>query len=384
MTHSALAPIAFSMPWMTEADAAAVAEVVRSGRLSIGPKLEAFEEALAECCGTRHAVGVSSGTAGLHTILAALEIGPGDEVLVPSFTFNASVSVIFLAGATPVFVDIEPDTYNLDPQDVEAKISPRTRAILAVDVFGHPAEWDELERIAARHGLALIDDCCEALGARYRGRPLGSLGVAGCFGFYPNKPITTGEGGMITTDDDELARRARSIRNQGRSAMGQWLEHEALGYNYRMCEMAAALGASQLARLEELLAHRCRVAEGYRERLEGHAGIKRPASRAHVERCWFVYVVELSDGTDRTVVMERLNHRGIPTRAYFSPIHLQPYVQARLECHPRLAATGRAGALPRTEEIAARTVALPFHPQLEPAELDRVVDALLTAVAHER
>ncbi len=366
-------PISMSSPDIEEEDIRAVLGVLPTGRLSIGPKLEEFERGVAEWVGTRHAVGVSSGTAALHLIVKALGLGPGDEVLVPSFTFAASVNAILYERATPVFVDIEPQTFNLDPEDLASKVGERTRAILAVDVFGHPADWDAILDLARRHGLAAIDDSCEALGAEYRGTRLGRFGAAAAFAFYPNKQITTGEGGMIVTDDADLARVARSLRNQGRSEMGAWLEHERLGYNYRMDEMSAALGASQFRRLPVHLERRDRVARMYGERLAQEDLVLAPAALPWVRPSWFVYVVTLAPGLDRDPIMREMERRGIPVRAYFSPIHLQPYIRREiaLECV----------ALPVTEDIARRTVALPFHNRLTEGEVDRVVRALREAIA---
>lgn len=353
-----------------ERDERAVLEVLRSGVLGLGPAAEEFERRCAEVAGTQHAVAVSSGTAGLHLIVRALGIGPGDEVLVPSFTFAASVNAILYEGATPVFVDIEPDTCNLDPAEITARRTPKTKAVMVVDVFGHPADWDTIEEAA--NGLLLIDDCCEAIGATYRGRPVGSFGRAGCFAFYPNKQITTGEGGMIVTGDPELASLCRSLRNQGRGEMGAWLEHERLGFNYRMDEMSAALGVSQVARLGEFLAKRACVAEMYSERLGGFDWIRAAMVRADVTMSWFVYVATLSPGVDRDAVMETLAAEGIASRAYFSPLHLQPYIRERLGTH--------AGMLPVTEDVARRTLALPFHNNLAEEQVERVVAALERAV----
>ena len=252
--------IAMASADLDESDVEAVLAVLRSGRLALGPKIKEFERAVADYVGTRHAIAVSSGTAALHLIVKALGIGANDEVLVPSFTFAASVNAFLYEGATPVFVEIERDTYNLDPADLERKITPRTKAIMAVDVFGHPADWDAIGRVADRHGLKVIDDSCEALGASYKGTRLGRLGAAAAFAFYPNKQMTTGEGGVIVTDDDEIARLCRSLCNQGRGEMGAWLEHDRLGYNYRLDEMSAALGVSQLRRIEEFLVKREQVA----------------------------------------------------------------------------------------------------------------------------
>jgi perosamine synthetase len=357
---------------LEDSDIQAVLEVLRSGRLALGPKTGEFERSLAEYVGVRHAVAVSSGTAALHLVVKALGIGPGDEVLVPSFTFAASVNVILYEGATPVFVDVEPETYNLDPEDLERKVTSRTRAIMVVDVFGHPAEWETILEIAGRHGLRVIDDSCEALGAEYRGRKLGGFGEAAAFAFYPNKQMTTGEGGIVATDSDEVARLACSLRNQGRGEMGAWLEHERLGYNYRLDEMSAALGVSQLRRIEEFLRKRERVARMYTERLEGLDGVRPPRVKSHVRMSWFVYVVTLREGLERDPVIRSLAEQGVPARGYFSPVHLQPYVRERLG----------NGPLPVTESMARRTVALPFHNNLTGEQVSRVVEALARATGH--
>ncbi len=360
--------ISMSAPDITEDDVRVVAEVVRSGRLALGSQTEEFERRIAEYVGVKYAVAVSSGTTALHLIVRALGIGPGHEVLVPSFTFAASANVVLYEGATPVFVDVEPDTYNLDPSDLEHRITRRTKAIMAVDVFGHPAEWDDIARIAAKNGLKVIDDSCEAIGAEYRGRKLGPFGDAAAFAFYPNKQITTGEGGIIVTDSDELARLCRSLRNQGRGEMGSWLEHERLGYNYRMTEMSAALGVSQMRRIEDLLAKRARVAAMYTERLAGLDWVRTPVVQPHVRMSWFVYVVTLAGGLHRDSVMASLAEQGIPSRGYFAPVHLQPYVRAQLGT--------RGGMLPVTEEAARCTVALPFHGSMTEHQVECVVDAL--------
>lgn len=357
-----------SSPDITQEDVNAVIEVVRSGRLALGPKTEEFERLIAEYVGASHAVAVSSGTSALHLIVKAMGIGPGDEVLVPSFTFVSSANAILYEGASPVFLDIEPDTYNLDPKDLELKISPRTKAIMVVDVFGHPAEWDEILRIAEKYNLKVIDDSCEALGAEYKGRKIGQFGDAAAFAFYPNKQITTGEGGMIVTDDSETARVCRSLRNQGRGEMGAWLEHERLGYNYRITEMSAALGISQIRRIDEIIAKRERVAQMYTDRLSPLKFVRPPVVRHNVRKSWFVYTITLSEGMNRDRVMQAMMKEGVPTRGYFSPIHLQAYIRKGLGTHE--------GMLPFTESIAPRTMALPFHGNLSEAEVERVVEAL--------
>lgn len=355
-----------------ESDIAAVVEVMRSGRLALGPCAVEFERAVAEYVGARYAVAVNSGTAALHLIVKALGLGEGDEVLTPSFSFAASVNTVLYERATPIFIDIEPETYNLDPADVERKITARTRAIMVVDLFGHPAEWDAINRIAATHNLRVIDDSCEALGAKYKGKRLGTFGDAAAFAFYPNKQITTGEGGIITTNDEELARVCRSLRNQGRGEMNSWLEHERLGYNYRLDELSAALGCSQMRRIDEFLSKRKRIANLYTEQLEKLEFVRAPIVRAGVEMSWFVYVVTLREGIERDAVMREMERRGVPVRGYFSPLHLQSYL---LELYPET-----RGTLPVTESVARRTIALPFHNNLTPAQVDHVVGCLTAAV----
>lgn len=372
MSLAMLEPIPMSRPDITEADVEAVVGVLRSGRLALGPKTIELERAIADYAGVEHAVAVGSGTAALHLIVKALGIGSGDEVLVPSFTFAASVNAFLYEGARPVFVDIEPATYNLDPEDLERKITSRTKAVMVVDVFGHPAEWDEILRISAEHGLRVIDDSCEALGAEYRGRRLGSFGDAAAFAFYPNKQITTGEGGILVTDDLGIARSARSLRNQGRGEMGAWLSHDRLGYNYRLDEMSAALGVSQMARLPSHLEKRDRVARAYTERLKSFDRVRTPSPKPHVRMSWFVYVVTLAPPLNRAPVMAAMEARGIPVRGYFTPVHLQPYIRRELavNCAP----------LPVTESVAGRTLALPFHNNLSEREVEAVVEALEEAV----
>lgn len=363
MTH-----ITMSFPDINDDDIHAVTAVLRSGQLALGPQAVEFERLVAEYVGVKHALAVSSGTAALHLLVRALGLGQGDEVLVPSFTFAASVNAILYEGATPVFVDIEPETYNLDPADLARKVTPRTKAIMAVDVFGHPADWDAIQAVAKAHNLRVIDDSCEALGATYRGRRIGSFGDAATFAFYPNKQMTVGEGGMIVTDDDAIARLCRSLRNQGRGEMGAWLEHERLGYNYRLDELSAALGVSQFKRLETFLEKRARVAQRYTERLAALEWVRPPQVKANMRMSWFVYVITLAEGLDRDAVIRYLAEQGIPARGYFAPIHTQPYIRERLG--------DLSGTLPITEAIAPRTLALPFHNNLSEADVEAVVDTL--------
>jgi len=364
--------IPMSLPDINDADIQSVVSVIRSGRLALGSQAVEFERLVAEYVGVKYALAVSSGTAALHLLVRSLALGPGDEVLVPSFTFAASVNAILYEGATPVFVDIEPDTYNLDPQDVARKVTSRTKAIMAVDVFGHPVEWDAILEVAGQYGLRVIDDSCEALGAEYRGRKLGSFGDGAAFAFYPNKQMTVGEGGIIVTDNDEIARLCRSMRNQGRPEMGAWLEHERLGYNYRLDEMSAALGVSQFKRLETFLAKREKVAQMYTQRLQALDWVRPPAVRPYVRMSWFVYVVTLAEGLRRDPVIQKMESQGIPARGYFAPIHTQPYIR---EIFGDL-----QGTLPVTESIADRTLALPFHNNLSETEIEIVVKALKDAL----
>ncbi len=300
--------------------------------------------------------------------MRSLGLGPGDEVLVPSFTFASSVNALLYEGVTPVFVDIEPETYNLDPADLARKVTPQTRAIVAVDVFGHPAEWDAILEVAAAHNLRIIDDSCEALGAVYKGRKVGQFGDGAAFAFYPNKQMTRGEGGIIVTDDDEIAELCRSLRNQGRDEMGAWLEHVRLGYNYRLDEMSATLGVSQFRRLETFLHKRERVAQRYMERLQGLDWVCPPVVKPYVRMSWFIYVITLAEGLSRDPIMARMAEQGIPTRGYFAPIHIQPYIRERFG--------DLSGTLPVTESVAQRTIALPFHNNLSEQEIDIVVTAL--------
>lgn len=372
--------IPLARPNVTQAEIDAVVEVLRTPNLSLGPKVGEFERAFAQTVGVREAVAVSSGTAALHMLIRALGIGPGDEVVTTPFSFVASANCILYERATPVFADIDPHTWNLDPAKIEAAITPRTKAILPVDVFGQPADFDAIRAIARRHKLILIEDSCEALGAEYRGVRAGALGDAGVFGFYPNKQITTGEGGMITTNDANLAAMCRSLRNQGRDAGAGWLAHPRLGFNYRLPDINCALGLAQLRRLDELLSARARVAGWYVEEIRRRprgAGVS-PGSSLHLQRIapqvrmsWFVFVVRLADHfgeSDRDRVLAGLRAAGIGCSNYFAPIHLQP--------HFRELGGYKPGDFPVCEAVAARTIALPFHHELTRDDVRRVVDAL--------
>ncbi|HYW67818.1 MAG TPA: DegT/DnrJ/EryC1/StrS family aminotransferase [Candidatus Dormibacteraeota bacterium] len=363
--------IPLSAPDIQQEDIDAVAAVLRTPRLSLGPQLEEFEHAIARYTGAAHAVGVSSGTAGLHLCIRALGIGEGDEVIVPSFAFIAVANAVRYEKALPVFVDIEPETLNLDPARIEAAITNRTKAILLVHTFGCPAELPAILEIARQHHLCVIEDACEAIGAEFDGRKVGVWGDAGVFGFYPNKQITTGEGGAVVTEDPRIASKLRALRNQGRTDSGDWFEHTELGYNYRLPEMNCALGISQLKRIEAILSRREQIAGKYNERLQGIENLRLPALEAPRRKLsWFVYVVRLSGSLTqihRDWIMHEMHRRGIACARYFAPIHLQPAY--RSACRPR-------PDLGVTEFESSRCLALPFFNRLQDAQIADVCENL--------
>ena len=364
--------INLSAPWIDERDEELVLEVMRSGWLSLGPTGPRFESMLAERVDAPHAAAVSSGTAGLHLCMRLAGVGPGDEVITSPYSFVASANCAIYEGATPVFADIDAHTYNLDPDAVEASITPRTKAIVAVDIFGYPAEYDRLIPLCEENGIALIEDSCEALGATYKGRPLGSHGHPAVWAFYPNKQMTTGEGGAVTTHSEDEHELLVSLRNQGRLETSSWLQHGRLGYNYRLDDISAALGIGQLEKFDRILAARREVAARYGELLRD-VDVEPPlADDEDHTRSWFVYVVKLPREVDRDGVMARLAEEGIATAPYLPSIHLQSYMRERY---------GFAeGMLPTSEDCSARTMALPFHARLDRADQERVVEALRTAL----
>jgi perosamine synthetase len=368
-----LMTIPLSRPDITDLDRRAVSAVLASDSLSLGPQLPEFEHALAEAAGTRFAVAVNSGTSALHLCIKAADIGPDDEVVTSPFSFVASANCVLFEQGRPVFVDIDPSTFNIDPNLLERAIGPRTRALLPVHVFGRPADMDSILKIARRRALMVIEDSCEAIGAKIGQKTVGSFGDAGVFAFYPNKQITTGEGGAVVTDSDHIAGLCRSWRNQGRGESGTWLQHERIGYNYRLSDINCALGITQLSRLGEIKKLRAAVARGYFERLLARVPevIPPPDAERDTEISWFVYVVRLHDEftvEDRDSLLEFLKENGIGCSNYFSPIHLQPFYRERFGY--------RRGDFPITERIADRTIALPFHNRLTEAETDCVVSKL--------
>ena len=371
----AVREIPLSRPWLDEREEELVLEVLRSGRLSLGPWIERFEHEIAERVDAPYAAAVSSGTAGLHLLCKVAGLGRGDEVVTSPLSFVASANCFIAEGATPVFADVDPLTLNLDPAAVGAAITERTRAIVAVDMFGFPCDLDPLRALAERHGLALIEDACESLGAEYRGRPLGAHGPSAVFAFYPNKQMATGEGGIVTTHSEEEWRLLCSLRNQGRSydGGGGWFHHVRLGLNYRWTDVQAAIGLAQLEKLDRILELRGEAAGRYGELLEDVDGVEPPApDGADRSRSWFVYVVKLDQALDRAVVMESLRAEGIATAEYVPCIHLQPYMREQFGFGE--------GLCPVAEETASRTMALPFFTQIEAGDQERVVEVLRGAV----
>ncbi len=358
--------IPLARPMMGALEEERVLEVLRSGQLSLGPLLEQFELAFAGRVGAQFGSAVSSGTAGLHLALRAVGVSEGDEVITSPFSFVASANVALYERARPVFADIDPTTLNIDPEAVAAAVGPRSRALLPVHIFGYPADVPALEGL----GLPIVEDACEALGAVYPdGVPVGGRGHPAVFGFYPNKQLTTGEGGMVCVADRAFKERIDSERNQGRAPDMGWLDHDRLGFNYRLSDVACALGLAQLERLEEMLAGRVRVAAGYREALTGIEGLQLPCpDRDGARRGWFVFVVQLPRGTDRDSVVRALAERGIPSKPYFPAVHLFTFYRERFG--------HRQGEFPVCEDVAERSIALPFFPEMTDGMVERVADAL--------
>jgi len=364
-----------SRPDITEAEIDAVCEVLRSPNLSLGPKLREFEAAFERYTGRKYAIAVNSGTSGLFLCAEAMGIGPGDEVITTPFTFIATVNIILMVGATPVFVDIDPVTLNIDPAKIEAKITSRTKAIVPVEVFGNPADMDVISQIARKHKLMIIEDCCEALGSTLHGKKAGTFGDMGVFAFYPNKQMTTGEGGMILTDDQRLAETCYSLRSQGRGKGGGWLAHERLGYNYRLSDINCALGIVQLSRIEEFVEKRAKVAQMYSALLAGESRIRVPSAPADARMSWFVYVIHLDHrytNAQRDALIHKMLGRGIQVSNYFPPAHLQPFMVEKFGL--------KEGDYPVTDAVCKRTMALPFHNNLTMDEAKLVCAELKAAL----
>jgi perosamine synthetase len=358
--------IPLARPVLGEEEERAVIAVLRSRRLSLGPRVEQFEHAFAARVGARFASAVSSGTAGLHLALRAAGVQEGDEVVTTPFSFVASANAVLYERARPVFADIDPITLNLDPEAAAAAVGERTRAILPVHLFGYPADMEAFEGIASRCRAAIVEDACEALGAVHAdGVQVGGRGHAAVFGFYANKQLTTGEGGLVTLPTRELKERIDSERNQGRAPDMGWLDHDRLGFNYRLSDVACALGLAQLARLDEMLAGRERVAALYRDALAGVEGLSLPCADAGgARRGWFVFVVQLPRGVDRDATVRALASRGIQSKPYLPAIHLMSFYRERFG--------HREGEFPVCEDVSARSIALPFFPEMSDTQVERV------------
>jgi dTDP-4-amino-4,6-dideoxygalactose transaminase len=384
--------IPMSSPDINDEDICAVTDVLHSRYLSRGSRVQALEEEIAAYLGARHAVAVNSGTSALHLAVIAAGIGEGDWVITTPFSFISSANCLLFEGAVPVFVDIDPRTNNIDPRQAaraaedltaggksaagwlppemrgSALADPALKAVLAVDIFGQPADYHGLREVTDQRQLALIEDSCEALGSAYQGKKAGTLGDVGVFGFYPNKQLTAGEGGMLVTDREDWAALYRSLRNQGRGEDQRWMNHVRLGYNYRLDEMSAALARSQLARIDRLIARRARAAGWYSEALSGVEELQPiQVSPGTTQMSWFVYVVRTPTREIRDRLQVELRARGIPSRRYFQPIHLQPFYRQRFGY--------RRGMFPKTEEAGDCCLALPFSSVINKEQVELVVKA---------
>ncbi len=369
---SELKSVPLSSPDITNKEVEIISQVLSTPYLSIGPKIKEFEKKMADFIGTKYAVAVNSGTSGLHLCVRSLDIKDGDEVITSPFSFIASANCMIFERAKPVFVDIDENTLCMDADQIEEKITDKTKAILPVHIFGHPCEMQKIMDIARRYNLAVIEDACEALGAEYQGRKVGTFGNAAVFAFYPNKQITTAEGGIVVTNDEKIAKLCQSMRNQGRDEGDSWLSHSRLGYNYRMTELSAALGVTQMGRIEEILKRRQEVADNYNRRLIKIDGVKIPYVASDSKISWFVYVIRLDEKRfsrkDRDAVIQKLGERGISARDYFPPIHLEPFYVNMFGF--------KEGDFPITEKVGDRTIALPFYNNLEEKEIDYICQNL--------
>lgn len=361
--------IPLSSPDITQKEIDAVIEVMKTGILSIGPKIKEFERKIADYNGVAHAIAVNSGTSGLHIVIKAYGIKKGDEVITTPFSFIASANCIIYEGATPVFCDIDPHLLEMDLWQLEKKITPKTKAILAVDVFGHPCNISELRRISQKYGLLLIEDACEALGSEHMGIKTGSGADAAVFAFYPNKQITTAEGGCIITNNDKIAKITRELRNQGRTEEDIWMQHKILGYNYRLNELGAAIGSVQMDRIDEILDKRALVARSYNQKLKNIKGINLPNISPNTTRMsWFIYAIRLDETLDRDLMMRHLISKGIGCRPYFTPIHTQEYIAAGYGY--------KEDDFPNTIKASKSHIALPFHNNISGAEIDYIAEVI--------
>lgn len=364
-----------SRPDITEREIQAVVDVLRTPNLSLGPKLTEFERAFADYIGKHRAVAVNSGTSALYLCLQAMGIGPGDEVITTPFTFIATSNSVMMVGARPVFVDIDPVSMNIDYEKIAPKITSKTKAVIPVEVFGDPTNFDHICRTAAEHNLTVLEDSCEALGSTINDRKCGTFGLMSTFAFYPNKQMTTGEGGMILTDDEGLADHCYKLRNQGRGKNSGWLGHEILGYNYRLSDINCALGIVQLSRIEEIKAKRKKAAKLYQEILAGDERLIVPTEQNGCDVNWFVFVVRLSEQyskADRDEILELMRKAGVQVSNYFTPVHLQPFMVEQFGY--------KKGDFPITEQVSERTIALPFYNNLSKEDAEIVCGELRAAL----
>jgi len=365
--------IPLAKPYLDEKEVQAVSEVLRSGKLSLGPKVLEFERSFADFIGTKFAVAVNSGTSGLHLCVKSLGLSPGDEVITTPFSFVASSNPIIFEGGVPVFADIDERTCNIDASGIERAITAKTKAILLVHLFGLPCDMEGIVKISRKKGISIIEDSCEALGATYNHKMLGTFGKSAVFAFYPNKQLTTGEGGMIVTDDQRLASLYRSWRNQGRNDSGEWLNHVAIGYNYRLDEMSCALGVEQLKKADFILKKRKEIAKRYTEVFKDVEGLITPVAESRSQRSWWVYFLRAKDGYDRNKIIDYLNSKGVSSRGYFDPpIHLQPIYRERFGFKKR--------DFPIAEKVAESGFIIPFFVQISDKEISMVSRTVVEAV----
>lgn len=368
MTLNQKKQIPVAKPYITQDDIDEVIKVLKSGQLSLGPCTKKFEEAFAKTIGTQCAVAVSSGTAGLHLCMRTINLQPDDEVITSPFSFVASANCVLFEGGKPVFADIDEKTFNINPKKVKEVMSEKTKALLPVHIFGQPCNMDPLVKLAQKEDLEIVEDACEAILAEYNGKKVGTFGKAAVFAFYPNKQMTTGEGGVITTDSKQVYDLCKSMENQGRADDGSWLNHVRLGYNYRMDEMSAALGLSQLRKLDFMIKEREKIAKKYTERLKKVEGIITPYVMPNVRHTWFVYVIQVKEGIDRDRVMAKLKEHGISTKNYLPAIHLQKFYKEKFNYTP--------GDLPVCEKVSASTIALPLYIGLGDEDIEYICTIL--------
>ncbi len=365
--------IPLAKPYIGEEEVAEVTKVVKSGWLSIGPYLKKFEEEAAKFAGTKYAVAVNSGTSGLHLCVKAAGIKQGDEVITSPFSFIASSNPIIFEGGKPVFVDVDEKTYNMRPELIEDAITEKTKAILPVHIFGQSCEMDEIMKIAEEHNLKVIEDACESIGATYKGKKVGTFGESAVFAFYPNKQMTTGEGGVIVTDSEKVAKLSRSYRNQGRGEVEEWLDHVRIGYNFRMDEMSAAVGTVQMKRLPWMIKERQRIAEIYNKKLGKISGVITPHTAPQNTNTWFVYTIRVEEGINRDKAMGYLNKNGVASKPYFPSLHLQPIYKELLPY--------KEGDFPVSEAISKSILALPFFIALTSEEIEYVTEKVGEAIS---